>query len=475
MADRRDALARARGLVARHAPPRVAILGCGFTGAAAAIALVEAARGPLAITIVDRDRSRGGGLAFGRAPAGELLKVRARDLSILSGRPGDFAGWMACLTGAETDPAERAAIADGFAPRALFANYVRRRLDEAAAARDEVSLERLEREALDIAPAPGGGYAVALDQGPALQAQAVILATGYDAPRPRFGRCPHAPIPAQALARARRVALVGSGLTMVDVLPRLRAEGCEAEVTVISRRGLVPRPHAETAVRPPALQVPAGARLAELVRDLRAACGRAEAEGRPWQGEVNRLRPHAQAIWQALSEADRARFLRHLRPFWDAHRHRLPPAQHARLAAELARPRTRLRPGRVLEAVGEAPCRLRVVWRGARTPETLGVDIAIDCSGHRPELAAPLPASLAAQGLAAPDPSGLGLRVAADGRLWSPRGGDLSGLFALGPLGQGSLFEITAVPEIVRQAAQAAATLGDLLAMPGRMTGRAAV
>ena len=466
MAERRDQLARVRGLVARHAPPRVAILGCGFTGAAAAIALAEAARGPLAVTLVDRDRSRGGGLAYGRARSGELLNVRARDLSILAGRPGDFADWMARLTGDDADPAAQAAIADSFAPRALFANYVRRRLDEAASARPEVSLEVLEGEARDLAPAPGGGYAVTLDPGPALHADAAILATGYDAPRPRFGRCPHAPIPAQELARARRVALVGSGLTMADVLLRLRAEGCEAEVTVISRRALVPRPHADSAARPPALQTPAGVRLAELARDLRAACARAEAEGRPWQGEVNRLRPHAQAIWQALSAADRARFLRHLRPFWDAHRHRLPPAQHARLAAELARPRTRLRPGRVLEATGEAPCRLRVAWRGARAPETLAVDLAIDCSGHRPDLSAPLPASLIAQGLAAPDPSGLGLRVAADGRLWGPRGGEISGLFALGPLGQGSLFEITAVPEIVRQAALAAETLGDLLAAP---------
>ncbi|SFJ06360.1 hypothetical protein [Albimonas pacifica] len=61
--------------------------------------------------------------------------------------------------------------------------------------------------------------------------------------------------------------------------------------------------------------------------------------------------------------------------------------------------------------------------------------------------------------------------MAADGRLWSPRGGEVSGLFALGPLGQGSLFEITAVPEIVRQAALAAETLGDLLAMPRRRAG----
>ncbi|HEU0221103.1 MAG TPA: hypothetical protein VFR34_02685 [Paracoccaceae bacterium] len=62
------------------------------------------------------------------------------------------------------------------------------------------------------------------------------------------------------------------------------------------------------------------------------------------------------------------------------------------------------------------------------------------------------------------DPFGMGLRVAPDGRLWSPETGELTGLFALGPLGQGSLFEITAVPEIAAQASRAATTIRDLLA-----------
>ena len=40
----------------------------------------------------------------------------------------------------------------------------------------------------------------------------------------------------------------------------------------------------------------------------------------------------APTIWQRLSEHDRVRFMRHLRAFWDAHRHRLPLQLMARFS-----------------------------------------------------------------------------------------------------------------------------------------------
>jgi uncharacterized NAD(P)/FAD-binding protein YdhS len=68
-------------------------------------------------------------------------------------------------------------------------------------------------------------------------------------------------------------------------------------------------------------------------------------------------------------------------------------------------------------------------------------------------------ANLLEQGLAKADAHGLGLAAEADGRI---RGDSRSRrLFALGPLCQGSLWEITAVPEIVRQADQAARVMAE--------------
>ena len=59
-------------------------------------------------------------------------------------------------------------------------------------------------------------------------------------------------------------------------------------------------------------------------------------------------------------------------------------------------------------------------------------------------------------GLAKPDPHRLGLAVESSGQILGAAGQPSPGLYAIGPLCQGTLWEITAVPEIVRQADRAA-------------------
>jgi uncharacterized NAD(P)/FAD-binding protein YdhS len=59
-----------------------------------------------------------------------------------------------------------------------------------------------------------------------------------------------------------------------------------------------------------------------LAAAIRISFEMAEEGGTPWQAIINGLRPSLQDIWQILPAAEQARFLRHLRPFWDSHRHR---------------------------------------------------------------------------------------------------------------------------------------------------------
>ncbi|WP_141701295.1 hypothetical protein [Methyloceanibacter methanicus] len=86
-------------------------------------------------------------------------------------------------------------------------------------------------------------------------------------------------------------------------------------------------------------------------------------------------------------------------------------------------------------------------------------DLAFDCRGHKPDIRAPFVGSLIEQGLARADPHNLGLAVNPDGQLLGARDMPMPGLYALGPLCQGSLWEMTAVPEIVRQVDLAVASL----------------
>ena len=89
-------------------------------------------------------------------------------------------------------------------------------------------------------------------------------------------------------------------------------------------------------------------------------------------------------------------------------------------------------------------------------------DLAFDCTGHKPDLGSSLIKSLLSQGLARPDAHALGVAVKPDGQVVGRGHAVTPGLFALGPLCQGSLWEITSVPEIVRQADAAASRIAAM-------------
>jgi uncharacterized NAD(P)/FAD-binding protein YdhS len=252
--------------------------------------------------------------------------------------------------------------------------------------------------------------------------------------------------------------LIGSGLTMVDVLLSARRAGFSGTATIVSRRRQLPRPHAAKGVVPQEIGLPRSKRLSLLTAAVRIACETAEAHGTPWQSIINGLRPSIVDIWQRLPVREQARFLRHLRPFWDAHRHRLPLEVHGCVQAELASGRAVALQGRVTAVArrGKAYA-VQVSQRGSIA--TLLADLAVDCTGYAPDLQQSLLRDLISQGLAHTDAHGLGLVVDQNGAVKDASGCPRPGLFALGPLGQGSLWEITAVPEIVAEADRAAAAI----------------
>jgi uncharacterized NAD(P)/FAD-binding protein YdhS len=250
---------------------------------------------------------------------------------------------------------------------------------------------------------------------------------------------------------------------MVDVLIGARRDGFQGIATVISRRGQLPRPHAPKGVVPQHLALPRSKRVSMLEASLRIACEMAEENGTPWQAVINGVRSTLQDIWQALPVAEQARFLRHLRPFFDAHRHRLPGEVHARLTADFDKGRAVLLRGSATSVARTGDgYRIEIMRRGASAPEILKADLAFDCSGFKPDLDQPLIKGMIEAGLARPDAHRLGLAVEPNGQVFG-RGSEVTrGLFAIGPLCQGTLWEITAVPEIVRQADAAAVSLAAL-------------
>jgi uncharacterized NAD(P)/FAD-binding protein YdhS len=268
-----------------------------------------------------------------------------------------------------------------------------------------------------------------------------------------FGEHHVAPLIPQLLARHEelRVELSLDDRFVNLTEERLDAAGHRGRIVALSRRGLIPRSHADFDPAPVELDdVPAG-NVRALWRWLR----RRSAEV-GWRAAVDSLRPHSHPLWQSLTADQQHRFLRHARPWWDVHRHRIAPEVGATIARLVGEGRLEIVAGRIV-AARETGGGIEVEYRRRRStalqPETFAY--AFNCTGplHSVERTRdPLLRSLLDAGKVRPDHLGIGLEV--DGPC---RAGEH--LWAMGPLTKGRYWEIIAVPDIREQAAEVAADI----------------
>lgn len=441
---------------------RVVIVGGGFSGVAVAAQLARRGRTGPHVTIVERGARVGPGLAYSTKDPAHLLNVRAANLSAFPDQPDHFAAWL--------QRHKRGFGPASFAQRATYGRYIEDVLRRApkifgpptSLVRGEVAACRPEEK----------GWIVSLADGREIKADAVVLALGNLPPtEPAIFRNAETPLTspwdARAFARLPRgdVLLLGTGLTAVDValsLARMRRAGV---IYALSRRGQLPRVHLKNgaAPAPHAFELPAP--LSEALFALRKEAEAAAARGEPWQHVVDRLRARTPELWQRLSLEAQQRFLRHVRPWWDAHRHRMAPEIAERLADLQREGRLRVFAGELasLERAGSA-IHIQYRQRGSRALHRLEVTGIVNCTGASMDMQAtanPLLQQLLQAGLIRPHQTGLGVEVDSEGRVLSASGSPQASLYALGPITQGVFWESTAVPEIRVRAAAIAAVLSS--------------
>jgi uncharacterized NAD(P)/FAD-binding protein YdhS len=220
----------------------VGVVGGGFTGAAAAIACLARLNRPFQLVVVESSVSLGRGVAYGAHHPLNLLNVRTRDLSVRANQPGDFLNWaFRQLDQGENHAGLHDGLAHTFLPRQLFGEYVRERFFAAVGARPDVELKIVTAVATACI-SDGSHFTLHFDRRDPLQADIVLLATAYGlpAPTPTGALAPFDALPPERFATAKSVVLIGSGLTMVDVLLSVRRDGFQGKAMVISRRGQLP-------------------------------------------------------------------------------------------------------------------------------------------------------------------------------------------------------------------------------------------
>jgi uncharacterized NAD(P)/FAD-binding protein YdhS len=404
----------------------VAIVGAGFSGTLLAINLVrQGAR----VVLIERDGGRlAKGLAFGTRQVEHLLNVRASNMSAYPDDPEHFQRWVGERSGAR---------ANRFVPRGLWPLSARA-IDGGPVGRAG-PVHDLHRRGAEAVVAPDG-VEIRLDTGEVIEARALVLALGNLAPTPPpvlaglsgdvLRADPWGPAAIEDLAPDAHVLLVGTGLTAVDVAISLDQSGFKGQITALSRRGLIPHAHAAEGphVRPVSRPEERGSWLLRHVRRRVGEVG--------WRHAVDELRPHTQSLWRLHDKAGQARFLRHLRAWWDVHRHRLAPAV-AEHVARLTQGRMTVAAGRIVTA-HEENGHVEIAWRGRGEDalRTLTADRIILCTGPEGDITRcdnVLLHALVGQGLARPDAHRLGLDVDHGARLIGRDGRAHDALFAVGP------------------------------------------
>lgn len=431
----------------------VAIVGAGFSGLLTAIQLLR--QDPaVRVSLIERRAAFGPGVAYDTGNSGHLLNVRLDNMSAFPDEPGHLADWLA------EQPAWRAQ--DGFITRGMYGDYLRHLLDEARdGAPERLSLIRGEARSLD---AVEGGWRIEIGDR-SVTADALVLALGNLEPAsppgldaavlasPAYVDNPWR-IEPETIGAARNILVIGSGLTMVDAVLTLQRPG--RRFTALSRHGLLPRGHATVPPEPFLGEFSGGP--SAVLRQVREA-----ALTHDWRAVFDRLRQGARGLWRRWTPAQKRRFLRHLRPLWDVHRHRMSPGTAREIGSLLASGELRVLAGKLTGAVLDGET-VEVAWRPRhrRRPIRDRFDLVINCTGPLGTIqhsAEPVIRDLLTKGYARPDPLGLGLEVDEAGRLTDAAGRPAPGLYAIGPLTRGAFWEMTAVPDLRGQARDLAATL----------------
>lgn len=447
--------------------PTVLIVGGGYSGAVLAWHLHHAAPHRHNIIIVEPRSEIGRGLAYDSRDPAHRINVPALKMNLDFDDEGHFEQWLIASEYPARDPA---AIVPGalFPTRAAFGDYVSAHVKQLGRA-----VTHIKTKASTILPEQTG-YRVVCENGDSIYADVAVLAVCHTPPQVPASLTPHQnrsrfianPWQADALrdiAPEDRVLIVGTGLTMADIVASLDRRGHRGDITAVSRRGLRSQPHATTSQMEPFgdfLQTPEHTTLA-LLRRARRAIVEASKEGLTWHPVLDQLRLQGTGIWRALSLRQRAKLIQHLRPFWDTYRFRIAPQiddvirrriSEGTLAIHAASIRASADQGSDLSrnslTVDLRPRRSRAWERHA-----FNVIVIATGPAHGTVFANdPLLGQIGDAGLARPDPLGLGIDVDLQGRAIG-RDGHVSGtLFVAGPLARGTFGELMGAPDLARHA-----------------------
>ena len=451
---------------ARMKTQTIAIIGAGFCGSTLAVRLLrKTSATPQKILLISRPGAVARGVAYGTRSCAHVLNVPAGRMNALGDDEDSFHDFA---KGHNPD------ITTGsFVQRRLYGDYLEALLNDASHNTTQgCELHSVTGEVVDvIPPETGDGARLIMKTGDHFDVDSVVLSIGSCARQqpstaaehqqfyadPRYIHDPWKAGALNNIGTGEPILLIGSGLTMLDVVLDLRDRGHQGMIYAVSRRGLAPQPHRVLNSHPSYDEQLSRLMLKNctarhFVRTVREAVKLQARTGGDWRDVIGGLRSTTTLLWHALPTNERLRFLRHVRPYWDTHRHRCAPQPGARMQAEIDAGTVRIFAGRITGyESNEDHVYVHVRRRSAKSEERIGVGAVINCTTPALDLRQlddALLASLRTRGLLVPDALGTSMEIAPSGALVGRDGAESRWLYYVGPFLQARDWEATAVPEL---------------------------
>lgn len=453
-------------------PVRIAIIGGGFTGAALAIHAIRQSLRPLTITIIEPLADLGRGVAYSATDSNHRINVPSHRMGLFAADPDEATHWF-IAQGVLPDSGSDDGTGAFYVPRSAYGAFVkdalRRTVQEAE---DRVRFHHNRARATAVTRT-GSDWSVHCDDGQTVASDVVALCFGHAAPGapcpiadnvaldPKFIPDPWAPAALAAIQPRDTVLIIGTGLTMADVVMSLRARGHVGQVNAVSRRGLLPRPHGLFQSDVDLLEGdPAPETVLDLLMLMRRRI-RQHQSALGWQPVIDSLRAQLPVLWNTLSGPQKRKALRKLLPYWDVHRFRIAPQIDAALTQARTQGRLVIERAAVTAIVRQEDGLVATLRAIGGNVAQRRFDAVILCTGPQKDLRGnTLIAGLLADGLAHLDETGFGLAVNMRSQVLGAGDRPSPSLLAFGPMTRGTFGEMTGAPDIVKHIEQ---TIGGFL------------
>ncbi|MDT0645517.1 FAD/NAD(P)-binding protein [Zunongwangia sp. F260] len=233
------------------------IIGGGACGAAAFIELVIeicslGLQEKLSITLIERRKNFGYGLAFGTRQKSHFLNTQAELMGIYANEPGHFAEWIKVKDGNKNEVKAEGSLSSAYTSRIFYGNYVSEQLENyfQKAREHNVKIKLINDEAVDIDRENENKFSIGLKSSETITADYILLAPGT----PKTNKFKELrstksyidfPWPSNRIKnrvnKDETVGILGSSLSAVDTVMTLVDNGHTGEIKMFSPFGILPR------------------------------------------------------------------------------------------------------------------------------------------------------------------------------------------------------------------------------------------